>query len=132
MRRAPGIELSIFGVAKVEGIVPAFDAASPGAAASNGTASRAAYIKAKTDHDDFMALAPVRVGPECRLRARWPRRLPRIPREISRRRPRSPQLAGFCCCVSVENHRSPLQTEPRLEGAGFCHLRMSDSDVPLR
>jgi len=45
--------------------------------------------------DDFMALAPVRVGPECRLRARWPRRLPRIPHEISRRRPRSPQLAGF-------------------------------------
>jgi hypothetical protein len=34
--------------------------------------------------------------------------------------------------VSVENHRSPPQTEPRLEGAGFCHLRMSDSDVPLR
>ena len=93
--RAPGIELSIFGVAKVEGIVPAFDAASSGAAASNGIASRAAYIKAKTDHDDFMALAPVRVGPECRLRARWPRRLPRIPHEISRRRPRSPQLAGF-------------------------------------
>ena len=34
--------------------------------------------------------------------------------------------------VSVENHRSPPQTEPRLEDAGFCHLRMSDSDVPLR
>ena len=43
---------------------PAFDAASPGAAASNGTASRAAYIKAKTDRDDVMALAPVPVGPE--------------------------------------------------------------------
>lgn len=44
--------------------VPVFDAASPGAAASNGTASRAAYIKAKTDRDDVMALAPVPVGPE--------------------------------------------------------------------
>ena len=44
--------------------VPGFDAASPGAAASNGTASRAAYIKAKTDRDDVMALAPVPVGPE--------------------------------------------------------------------
>jgi hypothetical protein len=44
--------------------VPVFDAASPGAAASNGTASRAACIKAKTDRDDGMALAPVPVGPE--------------------------------------------------------------------
>ena len=44
--------------------VPGFGAASPGAAASNGTASRAAYIKAKTDRHDVMALAPVPVGPE--------------------------------------------------------------------
>jgi hypothetical protein len=52
--------------------------------------------------------------------------------QFSRRRPRSPQLAAPCGCVSVENHRPPPQTEPRLEGAGFCHLRMSDSYVPLR
>ena len=36
----------------------------PEVAASNGTASRAAYIKAKTDRDDVMAVAPVPVGPE--------------------------------------------------------------------
>ena len=52
--------------------------------------------------------------------------------QISRRRPRSPQLAGSCGCFLVENHRPFPQSEPRLEGAGFCHLRMSDSDVPLR
>lgn len=42
--------------------VPVFDVASPGTAASNGTASKAVYIKAKTDRDDVMALAPVPVG----------------------------------------------------------------------
>jgi hypothetical protein len=37
--------------------VSAIDAASPGAAARDGTASRAACIKDKTDRDDVMALA---------------------------------------------------------------------------
>ena len=39
--------------------------------------------------------------------------------------------AGPADAPSGKRNRGP-QSEPRLEGAGFCHLRMSDSNVPLR
>ena len=45
---------------------------------------------------------------------------------------KKPAIGGLLRLRFGENHRPPPQTEPRLEGAGFCHLRMSDSYVPLR
>ena len=67
---ATGLMTASFAAEGVVGLVPALaiseqdSAGHKRAAASNGTASRAAYIKAKTDRDDFMALALVPVGPE--------------------------------------------------------------------
>ena len=55
--------------------VPAIDAATPGAAASNGTASRAACIKDKTDreaYDVIVALAANDMLKGCRVPARQP------------------------------------------------------------
>ena len=55
--------------------VPAIDAATPGAAASNGTASRAACIKDKTDReacDVIVALAANDMLKGCRVPARQP------------------------------------------------------------